>query len=305
MTTVNVGSPPARSVDHGGIGRPAGPRTGAARRTRPVAALGLLALLATACGGHSIAGRSTASSPVPSATPSLAGPPGTSGTTAAVTSTHLEVQNPAVGQVTVNYSSATRITRTVAINRRALTAGSCVAVTPASAGPASTGPNSASPAPAGGPVTARLVTISAATAGGCLSGAFRGGRGAESGPSSVARSPRPSSGRRFGGVFGKVTAVSGSGFAVQGRQAGGASGTGANDATATVTVITTPTTSYTTTVAAKGNALKVGQCVTAVGPADSTGAISARSISIRLPGPNGCISSRGYGRGASGAGGND
>jgi hypothetical protein len=48
----------------------------------------------------------------------------------------------------------------------------------------------------------------------------------------------------------------------------------------------------------------VGQCARAIGPADSTGTITARTITISTPGPNGCrIGFGGRGTGANGTGG--
>jgi hypothetical protein len=45
----------------------------------------------------------------------------------------------------------------------------------------------------------------------------------------------------------------------------------------------------------------VGKCATAVGQADSTGAVTARSITLSTPGANGCTSGFGGFRGAGGA----
>jgi hypothetical protein len=89
-----------------------------------------------------------------------------------------------------------------------------------------------------------------------------------------------------------VTSVSASGFVVQGRNP--AAGTDTS-----ITVTTSATTKYLKTVTAGPSALKVGQCITAVGTPNSIGAVAARSIRISQPGPNGCVS--GFaGRGASG-----
>jgi hypothetical protein len=48
--------------------------------------------------------------------------------------------------------------------------------------------------------------------------------------------------------------------------------------------------------------LAVGKCVQALGSADTTGAITATSISISTPGANGCSSGFGRRGGAAGAG---
>jgi hypothetical protein len=48
----------------------------------------------------------------------------------------------------------------------------------------------------------------------------------------------------------------------------------------------------------------VGKCATAVGTADSTGAVTARSITLSTAGANGCTTGFGrFGGGAGGAGG--
>jgi hypothetical protein len=59
-------------------------------------------------------------------------------------------------------------------------------------------------------------------------------------------------------------------------------------------VTTTATTKYLKVVTASPSVLKVGQCITAVGQANSIGTIAARSIQISQPGPNGCVT--GFGR---------
>ena len=62
----------------------------------------------------------------------------------------------------------------------------------------------------------------------------------------------------------------------------------------------TPTTVYTQTAAAKSSALKVGLCAVAVGTADSTGAVAAKSIALSPATANGCTS--GFGGGGFGGG---
>ncbi|MBV8540423.1 MAG: hypothetical protein JO063_00975 [Pseudonocardiales bacterium] len=133
------------------------------------------------------------------------------------------------------------------------------------------------PRPAGdpaGPVAATSVSISpAAAGGGCGSGAGRG-RGAA--------------------TLGTITSVSGGGFVMR---------IGTSNATRSVT--TTATTTFSKTVATDHAALAVGECVTAFGPSDDTGAVTASSISIRQPGPRGCqggFGGPGGGRGRAGSG---
>jgi hypothetical protein len=67
------------------------------------------------------------------------------------------------------------------------------------------------------------------------------------------------------------------------------------------TVDVSGSTTFTQTQAAAATDLAVGKCVQALGSADSTGAITATSISISTPGASGCTS--GFGRrGGTGAG---
>jgi hypothetical protein len=74
-------------------------------------------------------------------------------------------------------------------------------------------------------------------------------------------------------------------------------------ATSSVTVTLTPSTTFTTTGPASSTDLAVGKCARANGSADSTGAISARSITISTAGPNGCTGGLGRAGGAPGGGG--
>jgi hypothetical protein len=270
------------------------------RRWAPtLAGAGIVVLAVTACGGAGSAATpaaTIASSAAPSSSPAPTGAqaafPGTVGTAAAVSGSSLEVQNPTSGQVTVTFSATTAITETVTVTSKNLTVGSCVTVV---GQPSATGSATRS-------VTATSVTISAPVKGNCTAAGGFGGFGRGGGTSSPRPSfsprPRPSGSRTafggggFGGANGKVTTVSASGFVVQGRNP--AAGTDTS-----ITVTTTATTKYLKTVTAGPSALKVGQCITAVGTANSIGAVAARSIRISQPGPNGCVSGFG-GRGGFG-----
>jgi uncharacterized membrane protein len=233
-------------------------------------------------------------------TPRAAGPqtpPGAFGTAAAVNATSLEVQNPSTGQVTVNFSSSTVFSDTVSATLADVTVGSCVTVSSTSTG-------STRPA-AGTPITARTVNISQPGANGCTAGG-RGGFGGGSGTSKPNRpsgSPRPSGtngpGRgNFGAfAFGSVTAVSATGFTVH------SAARGQNPATDTAVTVTSSTT-YSKVESATSSALAVGDCIAAVGSTDDTGAVTAKTIGISKPGPNGCATGlgRGFGRGGNGGG---
>ena len=283
----------------------------AGRRWGPaLAGLGIVVLGVTACGGSSgnaatpaatiASSAAPGSSPTPSA--SQAAFPGVVGTAAAVSGSSLEVQNPTSGQVTVTFTASTPITDTVSVTAKDVTVGSCVTVVgkPSTTGSAATS------------VTATSVTISAPVKGECTgggAGGFGGGGFGGFGGGGTGATPRPSFSPRprptgsrgafgngtFGGANGKVTSVSATGFVVQGRNRAEGSGTATDTR---ITVITTSASKYLKTVTASASALKVGQCITAVGTANSIGAVAARSIRISQPGPSGCVS--GFGRGGFG-----
>ena len=284
----------------------------AGRRWAPaLAGLGIVVLGVTACGGSSgnaatpaatiASSAAPGSSPTPTAAPSAF--PGVVGTAAAVSGSSLEVQNPTSGQVTVTFTASTPITDTVSVTSKDVTVGSCVTVVgkPSAAGAAAKS------------VTATSVTISAPVKGDCTgAGGFGGGGfgGFGRGGTGTGATPRPSFSARprptgsqgafgngtFGGADGKVTSVSAGGFVVQARTRAAGSGTATETS---VTVITTSASTYLKTITASASALKVGLCVTAVGTANSIGAVAARSIRISQPGPSGCVSGFG-GRGGFG-----
>ncbi|HEX3588261.1 MAG TPA: hypothetical protein VHV74_01425 [Pseudonocardiaceae bacterium] len=265
---------------------------GALARSCLVLAAGALALTVAACSS----GTPTAAPPSPTQTARGGGanqPQGAFGTAAAVSKTSLEVQSRQEGQVTVKFTGSTAFTNTVKASLADVQAGMCVVAVAASGG--------AQPAK----LTARTVQISAATAQGCAAGAFGGfgggfaGRGGNASRTpDPSRRPRPSvanrPGGQFGRAFGKVTAVSSTGFTVQGVARG------SNRAT-TTTVTVNASTTYTKTAVATSSALAVGVCIAALGPADDTGAVTARSIAVSKPDSTGCAG--GLGGGTSGRGG--
>ncbi|HEX9335727.1 MAG TPA: DUF5666 domain-containing protein [Pseudonocardiaceae bacterium] len=269
----------------------------ARRFLRPglVLATGALAVaVVAACGGG--ATPTTAPAPATTKAPSSSRanqpPPGTFGTVASVAASSLEVQNQ-TGQVTVNFSSSTTFTNTISATLADVAVGSCVAAT----SPTGSGAQPAT-------LTAQTVLITPATANGCTVGGFGGGGGGgfagrPSGAPRPSNRPRPSgaNGAPANGAraFGSVTAVSATGFTVHSLARGT---TPARDTAVTVS----STTTYTKTVSATSSALAVGQCIAAIGPADDTGAITARSIAISKPGPNGCTARFVGGRGGLGAG---
>ena len=100
-----------------------------------------------------------------------------------------------------------------------------------------------------------------------------------------------------GGATGVVAAVTASDVHVQNPRVG------------QVRVAFTPSTSFTKVAAATAGDLVIGTCVVAIatpqpasapatGPSDDTGTVTASSINIRSPGPNGCGGPGRPGRGA-------
>jgi hypothetical protein len=247
-----------------------------------IAGTGALVLLLAACGGSSDQTSAAPQSVAPSR--GQRAPQGAFGTIAAVTASNVEVQNPQNGQVTVNFNSSTTFADTNQAALQDVTVGVCVTVT------------SASSTSAGQPVAARTVEISQPTGNTCQ----RGGFGQGSGSANPSRQRRPGGQRNGGprGAMGSVTAVNGSTFTVHETNPG-------NSAPMDTTVTVDPSTTYTKTVAADVHALAVGKCAVALGPADDTGAVTARSITISAPGPNGCPTLGGRGQlGQNSGGGN-
>jgi uncharacterized membrane protein len=208
-----------------------------------------------------------------------------------VSASSVEVQNPQNGQVTVNFNASTTFTNTVSATLADVTVGSCVSVTSATGGARATN------------LTARTVMITTAGANGCAAGGFGGGGGFVGGGGASrtpnpSRQPRPSGAPgapgNFGRAFGSVTALSANGFTVHGMARG------SNPAIDT-TVTVNSTTTYTKSASATSSALAVGECIAALGPADDTGAVTARTIVISKAGPNGCVA--GFRRGGGGGNG--
>jgi hypothetical protein len=280
-----------------------------------------LALVLTACGPTATtASGAPSTAPVPSSSarpggggagfgaPGGAGGfSGASGVVADLTGSTLQVQDPRAGQTAVTFTSSTTWQQVKAVGASALAVGDCVIVVSTSAPTARpTAPPTSGGAPASptGPITARSVEISAAQGGQCRPGrGVAGGLGLQRDRGTA--SPRPSlspgaqgnraGGRGFGGfggfgASGMVTAVSADGFSVQETRRGPGDGTAttATAPTSTVQVTTTPSTSWTQTVPATSSVAKVGVCAAAIGPADDTGAVTARSITISQPVDGSC-----------------
>jgi hypothetical protein len=283
-------------------------RPGTTRRSRfqAGAALALIPLVSVlaACGGTSNGSAAPVQAPVtqaPSQAPNQGAAggapaaPGASGLIAAASPGTLQVQS-ATAQNTVLYNGSTRFTKVTAGH---VAPGDCVMVT----GTPAAGSTKA--------LTANSARIEAKLNGACPTfGANAGGPGG----GSFAQRPSgaPSTGARarraFASATGTVSSVSGSTILVNGilRNGAGTGGSATPASPITITVTLPASAAVTQTVPATSAAAVVGQCARAIGPADSTGTITAKSITISTPGPSGCrtgFGGRGNFNGANGTGG--
>jgi len=195
-----------------------------------------------------------------------------SGKVAAVDGSTAQVQG-SDGQTAVTWTSSTTFTQEVAGKLSDVTEGACVLVM-------GEGDDDA--------VTATTVRLTEAVDGECRGMGGPGGRGRGERPTDLPSAPpgdmpdgRPSDapsgapgGRPGGMVMGTVTAVSSSGFTVE------ASAMPGGDDARTVTVTVDDDTTFRTTADADSSAVEVGACVQTEGEADSTGAVTATSISV-------------------------
>ena len=240
--------------------------------------------------------------------------PGASGSVAAIAGSSMEVQNQQTGQVTVNWGPSTSFTQTVTVPASSVAVGDCVTVTGSSSK---------------GTITATSVGISQAVSGKCTGEAFGGGQrrgGFTPPPGGFARGQRPGgftppsggsgTARRFGtpgGIAfasGKVTKVTAEGLAVSGISSAAFAKAAKKTTkptkpaavkTTTTKVRLTSSTTYTESQAATSTNLAVGDCVTAAGSSDSTGAVTASTVRITSTGGKSCTSGfGGFGRGPGG-----
>jgi hypothetical protein len=269
-----------------------------------IAAIPLITVLA-ACGSSS-APAAQATSPATSPAnpaPNSGGQggartfPGATGLIAAASPGTLQVQS-TTAQNTVVYTASTKFTQ---VTPGHVAAGDCVTVTGAPATGSTSG------------LTATSVRIVSKVNGACpAAGGFGGG--APGGGGSFPRRPggAPSDGssagsgarRAFANATGTVSSTAGSTILVKGvlRSGQRAAGSSTPPAPTTITITLPASATITTTVAATSAAAAVGKCAIAIGTANSVGAISARSITISTPGPNGC-NAGGFGGRSAGSGG--
>lgn len=190
------------------------------------------------------------------------------------------------GDVTVDYTSGTPVSKTRTGTVADITNGTCITAT---------GQKNAD-----GSVSVSQVLLNALVNGSCDGSFLFGGRGLGGGAPQPGGSPRPSFSPRpgapaIGVVRGQVTGVSGTSVTVLPR-------------TGTSSTITVPTTVHVTVVdSASTSDLSVGDCVLATGQKNSAGVVTARSLTIAPAGANGCFSGGGgfgrFGGGGAGAGG--
>jgi hypothetical protein len=282
-----------------------------------------------------VAATATGAGAAPATPPSVA-----SGTLAALNGSSIEVQNPTSGQVTVSWTPSTTFSQVQTVSSSTLAVGDCVSATGAAPKTKTKSKTAAFTAttvsishPGTNGTCSAVGGFGGAAAGGLGGGggfAGRGfaGRGGSSGSGSGSFKPPsgtfPGGGtaRRaagaFGGVaFGKVTSVSGSVITVAGERFAPTTtkGTKSSSKTSKKTppkpvkttskVTFTSSTAFTQTVTASSSALAVGLCVTALGPAGDTGAITASTISLRPAPSSGCVSfsgAAGFGRFGRGGG---
>jgi hypothetical protein len=251
--------------------------------------------------------------------------PGASGQIAAVSGKTLQVQG-ASSQTAVTYTASTKITEVVSAAESDLAVGKCVSVTPVAS--TDTSGSTATTPDLSAPITAASVSISDAVNGSCMRGGGTGGgfggghRAGATGATGATGAAAPSGSatgatgatgagggmgggmRGGGGANGMIASISGDTMTVtmMTRPAGATGATGSTGSTTvTRTVTLNSSTTYTETQSAADSALTVGKCVSAVGTSDSSGAITASSISIR-PMVNGSCSTGFGGRGMRGGG---
>ncbi|MFI5283966.1 MAG: DUF5666 domain-containing protein, partial [Candidatus Dormibacterales bacterium] len=207
------------------------------------------ALVVAACGSAATAGV-VATSPSPSAGAGFRG--GASGQLVQINPQTLILTGPN-GDVTVTYSSATTVTKTSLAALADIAVGMCVNAT---------GQKNAS-----GAIVATTVTVSPGTANGCPVRAIpTPSPGASPRPSPSFSPPPGFANRAF--ASGQVTAVSGTSMTVH------------TVASGDVTVVVPSTATVTRSAVVNLAALQTGQCLSAIGPKDSSGNVQANALTI-------------------------
>lgn len=240
-----------------------------------------IGLLAAGCGGSDAQAPAENGNQQPSGQTGDApsGAPGGSGKVTDVSGSTAQVEGQQ-SQVAVSWTDATTFTKEVAADAAAVKVGTCVMASSAQ----KSGDDSSSDS-----VAAVTVRVTPATDGSCtvqgtggLPGRGTPPSGAPEGEQQGRPTDVPSNGGRgaggFGGAIGEVTDVTDSGFVVASQRLGSE-----DSKTTSVTVTTSADTTYTTTEKASAADVKVGACVTSMGEADDTGAITAKTIAVSEP----------------------
>ncbi len=288
-------------------------RAGQVRRALVLSAVGTAAALAALGSAGPAFAASSGGSGAPN--PGAGGGqfPGASGTIAAISGMSLEVQNAQTGQTTVTYTPTTTFQQTVKVNASAVTVGSCLTAT---GKPINKSSKNKANRTFGEPVTASVVSLSQPISGACTtgSGGF-GGRGGFPGGGTGGRAPfggefpgggqRPPGGGSFRGRgAGQFGLASGSVTGVKGSKVTVKETNPTTKKSSSVVVTLTSSTAFTERQSASATNLAVGKCASSFGSADSTGAVTATSITLSTPGANGCSSGfGGFGGFRGGAGG--
>ncbi len=284
-------------------------------------AFGLLALGAAACGVSATSGRS-ATSKVSSASAvggsgisSATQRPLTIGTVTSVNGSTITVQTTQFGPVSVIIDSATIIHEIEKVPSSSMTVGDCVVAT---------GKRVAS-----GTFAATTVAISKATSTGCTQGIskqansssvspYPGGAGVHypgeagvhslSSSTSLSKAQREAIAKRFSSIevaAGQVISVNGNTVTLHLPKRSSSSPSLPSPSSTkkaiprphfTIASSFTfgPQTTFTETLPATIGAIASGDCVTAFGPANTSGIVTAKTITVSTPGPSGCSSGLGH-----------
>jgi hypothetical protein len=282
--------------------------------------------LATTLGVAGVAGAATTTTTTPPAGRGAFG--GASGSVAALSGTSMEVQNAQSGQVTVSWTTSTAFSQTVTVPASAVTVGACITATGSSSKSTITARSVTISQPVSGKCAAGALGARGGFGGAGRPAGSTGGR-TFTPPSGGFRGTGAGGGAgRFPGAgsiafaSGKVTATSSTTLTVSGfssasltkaastkkpAKKSGKSTTTTKPAkrptikTVTLHVKIASSTTYSETQSAASTNLAVGDCVTATGTPDSTGAVTASTVRITSTGGQSCTT--GFGGGGFGGGG--
>lgn len=212
------------------------------------------------------------------------GIPGASGEIAQVSGSTAQVQSSSA-QTAVTWNSSTTFTNEVTVTKAAIRVGDCVQA--ARARSTTGAPASSSSSTTLDAATVRIIS----TSGDCtIAGPGRGGFGGVRPSGAPTNVPNGGGqGGRVGGfgnfaAIGTVSSVSMGGFVVK------PIAFGASTSSSPVSVTTSAATVYTETQKATASAVKVGLCMSANGATDSTGAVTARRVTLSQPTDGTCTS---------------